>query len=381
MADTGRTDRLLRSLRLRPTVPGSPALPVAEPEPDRSAARTGVTSIVDAGIYVAGTRIATPATFDEAFNLLDEHPEGFAWIGLYRPRHSDMALLAAEFRLSPLAVEDTITAHQRPKFERYEDVLFLVLRAAQYIDRSETVDFGEVHAFVGDRFVVTVRHSETPDLTRVRKELEATPSVLAKGPSVVLLRLLDGIVDDYTPVAMGIENDIDEIETQVFTGSSRVSRRIYQLSREVIDFQRAVRPLKQIIEGVRGDRVFASAGERRRQELRDIEDHAIAMIERVDALRETLKGTLDLNISLQAQRQNEEISNMTAASLKQAEETRRIAAWAGVLFVPSLVTGTYGMNFAAMPELEWTWGYPFALFLMLASGTAMYTVFKLKDWL
>lgn len=381
MADTGRTDRLLRSLRLRPTVPGSPPLPVAAPEPDRGPARTGVTSIVDAGIYVAGKRIATPATFDEAFNLLDEHPEGFAWIGLYRPRHSDMALLAAEFRLSPLAVEDTITAHQRPKFERYEDVLFLVLRAAQYIDRSETVDFGEVHAFVGDRFVVTVRHSETPDLTRVRKELEATPSVLAKGPSVVLLRLLDGIVDDYTPVAMGIENDIDEIETQVFTGSSRVSRRIYQLSREVIDFQRAVRPLKQIIEGVRGDRVFASAGERRRQELRDIEDHAIAMIERVDALRETLKGTLDLNISLQAQRQNEEISNMTAASLKQAEETRRIAAWAGVLFVPSLVTGTYGMNFAAMPELEWTWGYPFALFLMLASGIAMYTVFKLKDWL
>ncbi len=380
MADQGRTDRLLRSLRLRPTVP-SPAGPAPEPVAVDTVPRTAASCIVDAGIYVAGRRIATPGTFEEAFRLLDEHPEGFAWMGLYRPRHSDMSLLAEEFRLSPLAVEDTITAHQRPKFERYEDVLFLVLRAAQYIDRSETVDFGEVHAFVGDRFVVTVRHSETPDLTRVRQELEGTPSVLAKGPSVVLLRLLDGIVDDYTPVAMGIENDIDEIETQVFTGSSRVSRRIYQLSREVIDFQRAVRPLKQIIEGVRGDRVFASAGERRRQELRDIEDHAIAMIERIDALRETLKGTLDLNISLQAQRQNEEISNMTAASLKQAEETRRIAAWAGVLFVPSLVTGTYGMNFHTMPELAWAWGYPFALVLMLVTGVAMYTVFKLKGWL
>ncbi|MHA6509733.1 magnesium and cobalt transport protein CorA [Tessaracoccus sp. Y1736] len=380
MADQGRTDRLLRSLRLRPTVP-SPAGPAPEPVAVDTVPRTAASCIVDAGIYVAGRRIATPGTFEEAFRLLDEHPEGFAWMGLYRPRHSDMSLLAEEFRLSPLAVEDTITAHQRPKFERYEDVLFLVLRAAQYIDRSETVDFGEVHAFVGDRFVVTVRHSETPDLTRVRQELEGTPSVLAKGPSVVLLRLLDGIVDDYTPVAMGIENDIDEIETQVFTGSSRVSRRIYQLSREVIDFQRAVRPLKQIIEGVRGDRVFASAGERRRQELRDIEDHAIAMIERIDALRETLKGTLDLNISLQAQRQNEEISNMTAASLKQAEETRRIAAWAGVLFVPSLVTGTYGMNFHTMPELAWVWGYPFALALMLVTGVGMYTVFKLKGWL
>ena len=380
MADQGRPDRLLRSLRQPPTLP-SPDGPALEPVAPDTAPRTAASCIVDAGIYVSGRRIATPGTFEEAFRLLDEHPEGFAWMGLYRPRHSDMSLLAEEFRLSPLAVEDTITAHQRPKFERYEDVLFLVLRAAQYIDRSETVDFGEVHAFVGDRFVVTVRHSETPDLTRVRQQLEGTPSVLAKGPSVVLLRLLDGIVDDYTPVAMGIENDIDEIETQVFTGSSRVSRRIYQLSREVIDFQRAVRPLKQIIEGVRGDRVFASAGERRRQELRDIEDHAIAMIERVDALRETLKGTLDLNISLQAQRQNEEISNMTAASLKQAEETRRIAAWAGVLFVPSLVTGTYGMNFHSMPELAWAWGYPFALVLMLVTGVGMYTVFKLKGWL
>ncbi|MHA6511600.1 magnesium and cobalt transport protein CorA [Tessaracoccus sp. Z1128] len=381
MADQRRADRLLRSLRLKPTLPASAEAPSTEPAPTPSTVPARVTSIVDAGIYADGRRVATPETFEEAFRLLDQQPDGFAWIGLYRPRHSDMALLAEEFRLSPLAVEDTITAHQRPKFERYEDVLFLVLRAAHYVDRSETVDFGEVHAFVGDRFVVTVRHSETPDLTRVRQQLESTPTVLAKGPSVVLLRLLDGIVDDYTPVAMGIENDIDEIETQVFTGSSRVSRRIYQLSREVIDFQRAVRPLKQIIEGVRGDRVFASAGERRRQELRDIEDHAIAMIERVDILRETLKGTLDLNISLQAQRQNEEISNMTASSLKQAEETRRIAAWAGVLFVPSLVTGTYGMNFAYMPELDWVWGYPFALVLMLVTGVGMYTVFKLKGWL
>lgn len=381
MAEQSRsTERLLRTLRRR-TGASAPG-PFEEPPTgaaDTTAPRTN--PIVDAGIYVAGKRIATPTSFDEAFRLLAAHPDAFAWIGLYRPRHAEMEAVAAEFHLSPLAVEDTLTAHQRPKFERYEDTLFLVLRAARYIDRSETVDFGEVHAFVGDRFVITVRHSETPDLTRIRRELESTPSVLAKGPSVVLLGLLDVIVDDYLPVVLGIENDIDEIETQVFTGSSRVSKRIYQLSREVIDFQRAVRPIKQIIDGVRGDRVFASAGERRRQELRDIEDHAIALIERVDVLRETLKGTLDLHISLQAQRQNEEVSHMTAASLKQAEDSRRIAAWAGVLFVPSLVTGTYGMNFAHMPELTWTWGYPFAVVLMLLTGVGMYTVFKLKGWL
>ena len=381
MADTGRTDRLLRSLRLRPTVPDSPALPVAEPDPDRGPARTGVTSIVDAGIYVAGKRIATPATFDEAFKLLDEHPEGFAWIGLYRPRHSDMALLAAEFRLSPLAVEDTITAHQRPKFERYEDVLFLVLRAAQYIDRSETVDFGEVHAFVGDRFVVTVRHSETPDLTRVRKELEATPSVLAKGPSVVLLRLLDGIVDDYTPVAMGIENDIDEIETQVFTGSSRVSRRIYQLSREVIDFQRAIHPLPGIIASLAAGFDKYGIDQELRRHLRDVADHVTAVIERVDGFRQLLRDMLTVNATLVAQRQNEEMKSLSEASNLQNEEVKKISAWAAILFAPTLVGTVYGMNFDHMPELHWYWGYPFAVCAMLSVSLTLYLVFNRRGWL
>ena len=374
-----RTDRFLRSLRRKPAP--TPVDGDTTGAPEVAEDPRSLTSIVDAGIYVAGKRIATPTSFEEAFRLLDDHPDSFAWIGLYRPRNAEMMLLASEFKLSPLAVEDTITAHQRPKLERYEDVLFLVLRAARYIDRSETVDFGEVHAFLGDRFVVTVRHSETPDLTPIRRDLEAMPNALAKGPSVVLLRLLDRIVDDYAPVVLGIENDIDEIETQVFTGSARVSKRIYQLSREVIDFQRAVRPLKGILDGVRGDRVFASAGERRRQELRDIEDHAISVNERVDTMREALKGTLDLNISLQAQRQNEEVSNMTAASLKQAEDSRKIAGWAGVFFVPSLVTGTYGMNFTNMPELGWEWGYPFALMLMFITGLGMFLLFKWRGWL
>lgn len=340
-----------------------------------------LSSIVDAGFYLDGRRIASPTTFEESFGLLDEHDEGFVWIGLYRPTHSDMALLAAEFQLSPLLVEDTITAHQRPKFERYGETLFLVLRAARYLDRSETVDFGEVHAIAGDRFVITVRHSETPDLTRVRHQLEATPEALAIGPSIVVEQLLDRIVDDYRPVVVGIENDIDEIEMQVFSGSARVSRRIYELSREVMDLQRAVRPLKPILESMRRDRVFLAAGERRRQELRDIEDHAIHVNERVEVLRETLKGALDLNLSLQGQRQNEEVRNMTSASLKQAEDSRRIAAWAGVFFVPSLVTGTYGMNFHHMPELGWAAGYPFALGLMLTTGLIMYLIFKSKKWL
>ncbi len=372
MAELSRAERLIRSLRRKP-------IPAAPPEPDEPVARGR--SLVDSGIYRAGQRIASPDTFDEAFRLLNQHPDAFAWIGLYRPAHEEISRLAAQFQLSPVAVEDIVTAHQRPKFERYENVLFLVLRAAHYVDRTETVEFGEVHALVGERFVVTVRHAETPDLTLLRQGLEAQPEHLAKGPGIVLVHLLDTIVDGYAPVAAGIENDIDEIETQVFTGSQRVSKRIYQLSREVIDFQRAVRPLRQIIDGIRGDRVFKDAGERRRQVLRDIEDHAISIMDRIDAQREALKGTLDLNIALQTQRQNEEVSTMTAASLKQAEDSRKIAGWAGVFFVPSLVTGTYGMNFTNMPELHWLWGYPFALALMLTSGLLMYLLFRWKGWL
>ncbi|HJE50840.1 MAG TPA: magnesium and cobalt transport protein CorA [Tessaracoccus flavescens] len=371
-----RTDRFLRTLRRKPTPPTPD-----QPAPVEAESRRDTSSIVDAGIYVDGVRVATPSTVEEVQQNLRDFPTSFAWIGLYRPRNAEMIHLGKEFGVNPLAVEDTIVAHQRPKFERYGDVAFLVLRAATYIDRTEVVDFGEVHAFMGDRFVVTVRHSETPDLTPVRRELETTPDELRQGPPVVMLRLLDRIVDDYVPVVAGIENDIDEIETQVFTGSVRVSKRIYQLSREVIDFQRAVRPLRAITDAIRADRIFTGASERRRQELRDIEDHAISINERVETMREALKGTLDLNISLQAQRQNEEVAHMTAASLKQAEDSRKIAGWAGVFFVPSLVTGTYGMNFHNMPELSWPWGYPFALALMVGTGLAMYLIFKWRDWL
>ena len=344
-------------------------------------AKSSSTSIVDAGIYIDGHRVSTPTSFAEIFAALDAYPTGFAWAGLLHPSHEEMNLLAKEFSLSPLLVEDTVIAHQRPKFERYGDIGFLVLRAAEYQDRSETVTFGEIHALIGDRFVITLRHSLTPDLSMIRRLLEAHPASLKGGSTMVLLRLIDLVVDEYKPVVAGIENDVDEIESEVFGGSALVSKRIYQLSREVIDFQRAVRPLREIIADVRADPLLREATEQVLQDLRDIEDHAIVINDRVDALREALKGALDLNLALQTQRQNEEVTNMTAASLRQAEDSRKIAAWAGVLFVPSLVAGTYGMNFAYMPELNWPLGYAWGLGLMLFSGVAMYAVFKWRDWL
>lgn len=338
-------------------------------------------TIVDAGIYVDGVRVASPTTFAELFDDLARHPGGFAWAGLLRPTHEDMAALATQFSLSPLLVEDAVSAHQRPKFERYGDVGFLVTRAAHYVDRSETVVFGELHTLIGERLIVTLRHAATPDLSKLRSELERDRELLRGGPRAVLLRLLDLIVDAYRPVVLGIENDVEEIESEVYGGSAQVSRRIYELSREVIDFQRAVRPLRDIIADLREDRLLSEASEHTRQVLRDIEDHSIVVEERAEGVKEALKGTLDLQLALQAQRQNEEVTAMTAASLRQAEDSRRIAAWAGVLFVPSLVAGIYGMNFTHIPELSWRYGYAWGLGLMLFTGTAMYIVFKWRDWL
>lgn len=338
-------------------------------------------SLADAGLYVDGERIATAASVDDAVHLLEQRQEAFAWLDLHRPSADDMDVLARRFALPELAVEDTVIAHQRPKLERYDDTLFLVLRAAHYDDLRESVDFGEIHAFVGERVLITVRHSEGPDLARIRAELEAQPEVLALGPGLILMRLLDSVVDGYMPVVGGIDNDIDEIDAEVFTGNSDVSKRIYQLTREVIDFQRAVRPVDEVIAALRHDRVFYRADDDLRQQLRDIEDHVTQITERIESMREALVGVLNLHLALQSQVSNEQMRQMSEASLKQAEDARRIAAWAGVLFLPTLVTGIYGMNFDRMPELHWAAGYPWALGLMLASALGMWAIFKTQRWL
>lgn len=364
---------ILRRRGTATTPPPEPAPPAQPTDPSAC--------IVDAGIYVDGRRVATPTSFDDAFQQLDATEGGFAWIGLERPGEHEMGILAEEFGLNALAVEDTIVAHQRPKVERYEDTLFMVLRAASYVDATESVEFGEIHVFVGDRFVITVRHADTPDLRRVREELEADPERLAKGSLTVLLRLLDIVVDDYLPVVYGIDNDIDEIDAEVFTGNADVSKRIYQLTREVIDFQRAVRPVGEAINVLRHDRVFLHADDATHQQLRDIEDHVMAVHDRIESMREALVGVLNLHLALQAQVSNEQMAAMSEASLKQAEDARRIAAWAGVFFVPTLVTGVYGMNFHRMPELSWQLGYAYALALMLGSALVMFVIFKLQKWL
>ncbi len=211
-------------------------------------------SVVDNAIYIDGRRAAAPGSLDRTFAELRECPDqgrSFCWIGLLRPTTEEIRSVAEEFSLHGLAVEDTITAHQRPKVERYGDVLFVVLRPARYVDPVEVVEIGEVHLFIGPDFVITVRHAEEPDLGQVRQRLEREPDLLDNGPYSVLYAVLDKIVDDYAPVLDGLQDDIDEIEVQVFGGDPGVSKRIYQLSREVIEFQRAVEPLNTIFADLR----------------------------------------------------------------------------------------------------------------------------------
>ncbi len=339
--------------------------------------------VVDNAVYVDGRRAAEPESLDHTYELLRCQDAGacMAWIGLYRPGADEVASVAAEFGLHELAVEDAVHAHQRPKLERYGDTLFVVLRPARYVDPIEVIEVGELHVFIGKEFVITVRHAAEPDLTQVRKRLESDPELLKHGPEAVLYAILDRVVDDYLPVARGLQNDIDEIETQVFSGDPEASRRIYQLSREVIEFQRACQPLIGMLDSLAGGLDTYRVDVELRRALRDVHDHAVRVVEQVEAFRQLLANILTVNAALVGQRQNEEITRLTESSLTQSEQVKRISSWAAILFAPTLVGTVYGMNFEFMPELRWPLGYPMALALMLLVSGVLYTVFKHRNWL
>jgi magnesium transporter len=343
-------------------------------------------TLIDNVIYVDGKRALRPESLEKTFDDLRECPsdgQSFCWIGLLRPSEAEVQAVAKEFELHPLAVEDAINAHQRPKLERYGHTLFVVLRPAWYVDRVEVVELGEVHMFLGPDFVVALRHADEPDLGAVRERLEQEPDLLARGPFSVLYAVLDKVVDDYGPVLDGLQNDIDEIEVQVFDGDPGASRRIYQLSREVIEFQRAVEPLTDVLDSLREilhDRAGEADLELRRM-LRDVADHATRVVERTDAFRQLLTNILSVNAALVAQRQNDEMTRLTQASYAQGEQVKRISSWAAILFAPTLIAGIYGMNFEHMPELKWTLGYPMAMGLMVLLGVVLYLIFRRRGWL
>ncbi|MFJ8792453.1 magnesium and cobalt transport protein CorA [Streptomyces sp. NPDC102462] len=375
-----RTARSGRRRALPPRQPptAEPAASTAGPAPVEPAGPAGV---VEAALYRDGVRVSSPATLAQTYRELREQPSGMAWIGLARPTADELLSLAEEFDLHPLAVEDAMEAHQRPKLERYGDTLFVVLRAARYLDAPEEVDFGELHVFVGQDFVITVRHGAAPDLSAVRARMEDSPDLLKLGPEAVLYAILDAVVDGYAPVVSGVQNDIDEIETEVFRGDPEVSRRIYELSREMVEFQRATRPLVGMLHGLIAGFAKYETHEELQRYLRDVADHVTHTSERVDGFRQALTEILTVNATLVTQQQNAEMRALAEAGFEQNEEIKKISSWAAILFAPTLVGTIYGMNFTHMPELHWALGYPFAIILMGIVCAGLYVVFKHRDWL
>jgi magnesium transporter len=310
--------------------------------------------IVDQAVYRGGERAAEPDDLSALRDAL-RFADAVAWLGLFDPSVEEIAEVARVFGLHELAVEDAVKAHQRPKLERYGDTLFIVLRPARYVDESERVLFGEVAIFLGE----------------VRSRLESRPDLLRRGPTAIVYAILDHVVDGYEPVVAGLENDIDEIEDEVFGGRSSVSRRIYDLSREVIEFQRATAPLDEMVARLMRE---PAVSEEEQQYLRDVQDHALRAQERAAAFRALLQNILNVNLTL-------ETKTLGEVSLAQNEQVKRISAWAAILFAPTLVGTVYGMNFDHMPELGWLLGYPLALGMMIAVSLTLYLLFRRRGWI
>jgi magnesium transporter len=322
--------------------------------------------IVDCAIYEDGVRRDGKIELAHAYDERHE-PGKFVWIGLYEPTEEEFDSLRREFDLHPLAVEDAIHAHQRPKLEVYDEMVFLVLKTARYVDPTEVIELGEVLVFLGEDFLITVRHGEASSLTPVREALDAAPERLKHGPSSALHAILDQIVDDYQPAIEGLDADIDEVEEQLFSGERvNPAERIYRLQREVLSFRKATAPLVEPIDKLaRGH--YMQIHSEVRDYFRDVNDHLIRVRDQLDAMRDLLSSSLQANLAQVGVRQNEDM--------------RRISAWVAIIAVPTAIAGIYGMNFTHMPELHYRAGYPGALLAMLIICTLLYRYFKKVGWL
>jgi magnesium transporter len=324
--------------------------------------------IVDCAHYRDGLRQSDqPMALEEAMSICSGDGTGFVWLGVFEPEPEELAEIQDGFGLHELAVEDAQSFHLRPKVEQYDgDILLVILRTARYDDEREEVEFGEVTLFVGPRFVITVRQGIGSDLHPARLRLEQRPELLREGPVSVLWAVLDQVIDSYAPVVEGLETDIEEVEATVFTGSAAPTERIYFLRREVTDFWRAVHPLLSPLETLER-RGFAPVSAELRQYFRDVNDHLKLVNDEVAAQRDLLTTVLE--------------ANMAVISVQQNDIVRKISGWAAIITVPTFIASFYGMNFAHMPELEWTLGYPAVVALMLGLGLLLHRMLKRARWL
>ncbi|MFK0106145.1 magnesium and cobalt transport protein CorA [Streptomyces sp. NPDC091217] len=332
-------------------------------------------SVVNCVLYRDGVRRPGTETVEEAVRQVREHGHDFVWLGLHEPTETEFARVAELFDLHPLAVEDAVVAHQRPKLEQYGDVLFAVFKTVTYVEHeqltatSEVVDTGEIMVFTGPDFVVTVRHGRHGSLGPLREDLEAHPEQLAKGPSAVLHAIADHVVDDYVSVADAVQEDIDEVETEVFSpkpGQTADAGRIYQLKRELLELKRAVAPLARPLETLSVTPLRA-VDPAIRAYFRDVADHQARVTDQITGFDALIDSILQARLAQVAVTQN--------------DDARKITAWASIIAVPTMVTGMYGMNFDHMPELHWRFGYPLALGVIAVACFLLYRGFKHNGWL
>ncbi|MEU5317967.1 magnesium/cobalt transporter CorA [Streptomyces sp. NPDC021056] len=331
-------------------------------------------SVVNCVTYRDGGRVQGGSDLVDAVELVRKHGDGFVWLGLHEPTDQEFAGIAELFELHPLAVEDAIEAHQRPKLERYDDVLFAVFKTVCYVEHeeltatSEVVNTGEIMVFVGEDFVITVRHGMHGSLGPLREELEADPQQLAKGPAAVLHAIADHVVDDYLHVTDLVQADLDQVESDVFSenGARLDPGRIYQLKRELLELKRAVVPLTRPIEELSTRPIRAVAPEIQAY-FRDVSDHLLRAKDQIAAFDELLNSILQ--------------AHLAQVSVAQNEDMRKITAWAAIVAVPTMVCGVYGMNFEHMPELRWAYGYPLVLGVIAVACLTLYRGFRRNGWL
>ncbi|MEV1064487.1 magnesium and cobalt transport protein CorA [Streptomyces sp. NPDC050263] len=331
-------------------------------------------SVVNCVTYQDGVRAPRGGDLVDTVERVRKNGHGFVWLGLHEPTNDEFAGIAELFELHPLAVEDAVEAHQRPKVERYGETLFAVFKTVCYVEHeeltatSEVVNTGEIMVFVGRDFVITVRHGRHGSLGPLREELESDASQLAKGPSAVLHAIADHVVDDYLNVIDSVQADIDQVETDVFAanGARADPGRIYQLKRELLELKRAVVPLGRPLLDL-ADRPVRVVDPEIQAYFRDVSDHLLRATEQIAAFDELLNSILQ--------------AHLAQVTVAQNEDMRKITAWAAVIAVPTMVCGVYGMNFDNMPELHWRFGYPLVIGLISVACWVLYRGFRRNGWL
>jgi magnesium transporter len=329
--------------------------------------------IVDCATYIDGVR--QPGCEDpyEARQRVKEAGRGFVWVGLQEPDEDDMVAIAWTFGLHELAVEDAVHAHQRAKLEQYKQSLFFVVNTVRHVDHqspttaSDLIETGEILAWLGADFIVTVRHALHSGLRELRQELEADPERLAGGPSIVLHAIADRCVDQYLSVVAATEDDIDAIENAVFSPGDEIGvEQIYFFKREILQLRRATAPLAGPLHKLaETPNPFVPA--QVRAYFRDVEDHLTQVTERVQTYNELLSALVN--------------AALAEVSTRQNADMRKISAWAAIALVPTAVAGIYGMNFENMPELHWLYGYPMAISAMAVICLVLYLALRKKGWL